>query len=78
MGDITVCHDGRRRGDSGGIAKFQLTLVNSVVCITGWTVLQQRGSKKKNHTLCLRLSFTAHSPAPQYKSEVIVPHKQTD
>lgn len=61
MGDITVCHDGRRRGDSGGIAKFQLTLVSSVVCITGWTVLQQRGSKKKNHTMSAVILYCIQS-----------------
>lgn len=53
MGDITVCLDGGRRGDSGGIAKIQLTLVSGVVCIAGTTELQQCGSKEITHlSLC--------------------------
>lgn len=43
MGDITVCLDARRRGDSGGCASFQLTLVSSImlIALAGGSVLSQ-------------------------------------
>ncbi len=35
VGDIAVCFDARRRGDSGGGASFQLILVSSIM-VTHW------------------------------------------